>query len=139
MSAQSVRVQLTDGHNKWYEQLPVKHRTVDNKWLISTIGMGISTVFDVQESLYIMHKYPNGYEINPIYGKHPNAIRYYSIQAPMTVFISYLSWKWKREDEALECYGYHGHKIMKWHLLNDIVTGIHIVDIGFMTSEGGRL
>jgi hypothetical protein len=127
----TIRVHLSDGKRTWWEPLPVTHRTIDRNYLLSSAAVDASMIADVQYSLYFIHR--GAHEINPIFGKHPNALRYYEIQAPIDILVHYMTWKYKREDDALRSSGYPGHKYAKWHLIDDLITGVHVFDVVVMS------
>ena len=128
--AQTVKVQLTDGTRKWYEQLPIPHRTTDKVWWISNILQASSMIGDVELSLHELNIHPGAYEVNPLFGKRPSRARYYAIEGPLTGIAIWSSHHYKRESDALRGAGYPDHKYAKWHLLNDIITAEHLVSIG---------
>jgi hypothetical protein len=147
----TVRVQLTcrkydlacqqqygvKSGDKWWEPLAVTHRTADTAFLESTgIAFG-ATVMDVENSVYALSK-PGIYEINPIFGKHPNRGRYYGIMLPATGAFAYYSYKWKRQDDALKAAGLAEHKYMKWWVPNALMTATHVFGTLFTLDATGR-
>jgi hypothetical protein len=133
----TVRVQLTDHVTKWYEPLRVEQRTADRRWFASVALSGALTVADAENSLYAL-RLPNVREANPLFGAHPSRLRYYSIMAPLAVACGYMSYKYKREDDALKAAGIPGHKFVKWHLVNDLNIAAHVVGVAVTLASTGR-
>ena len=63
---------------------------------------------------------------------------YYGIGVPVTVAAAWLSWKGKREDDALRDAGLPGHKYMKWWLPEAAVIASHAVGIFVTVANTGR-
>ena len=133
----TVRVQLTDGQRKWYEQLPVKHKTVDHAWWEWAIVSGGMTILDAENSLYALHK-PGTSEANGIFGSHPSRAKYYGIMLPVAGLGDILSYKYKREDDALKSAGMQGHKYSKWWIIQAMNTGAHVVGVAITLGSTGR-
>jgi hypothetical protein len=136
----NVRVQLTcptdacaqfysiKVHGKFYEELPVRKRTADRAWFVSTALSGILTVADVQNSVYALRG-GSVREVNPLLGSHPSVARYYALCGPVALLTGYVAWRWKREDQALADAGLIGHKYAKWHVANDLNSAAHVVGL----------
>jgi hypothetical protein len=136
-AAQStVRVKLTDGTRKWYEPLPVPHHTADSAFWESTVASFGANVVDVENTVYALRR-PGAIEANLIFGKHPSRARLYATTTPMSALCGYLSWRYKREDDALKAAGIQGHKYSKWWVPSLLNTSFHVVGIvGTMVSTG---
>ena len=133
----TVKVQLTDGTRKWYQELPVAHKTADRVfWLDTALSVGM-TVADVENSMYALNK-PGTSEANWLFGSRPTRARYYGITMPVTVLSAYLSWRYKREDDALTVAGLPGHKYSKWWLPNLLNTAGHTLGVGVTLASTGR-
>ena len=143
-----VKVQLTCGtdlkcgeiyHVKpkqnFFERLPVRRRTADWKWWVSSGVSDLSAVADVEYSKHLLGNCKQYEEADPIFGKCPSRLRYYSIMAPAQAFVNYIAWKYKREDDALRDASIPPHKYVKWHLINDLATGWHLFDISLSAYE----
>ena len=135
--AQTVRVKLTDGSRQWYEPLPVRHRTADRKFWLSTGLSGALTVADVKNSLDALNR-PGTSEANPIFGRHPSPGRYYAVMVPIFAANAYMSYRYKREDEALADAGIQGHKYVKWWLPSALNSGAHAVGLAVTLAATGR-
>ena len=136
VSAQTVKVQMTDGARKWYEPLPVP-KTHDHKFLILTASSVLANVADVENSLVALRG-QHVRELNPLYGQHPNRLRYYDVSLPITGALAYWSWRWKREDAALKFAGYPGHRFMKWWIPEALNIATHGAGLGFTAASTGR-
>lgn len=124
--------------DKWWEPLPVRQPTVDKKWLTATSISGILTAGDVENSIIAIGNCRNSHEVNPIYGSCPSRARYYAISGPLYIFNAYMSYKWKREDDATKAAGMTGHKYMKWWLPDAINGGGHLLGIIITLSATGK-
>lgn len=133
----TVRVQLTDGSRKWYEPLPVPHKTADKAfWLSTALNVGL-TVADAENSLYALRR-PGAQESNPLLGSNPSRGRMYAIMLPAAALTTYFSFRYKREDDALKAAGYPGHKYMKWWVPNLLNTAGHALGVGVTLASTGR-
>ncbi len=132
-----VRVHLTDGTRKWYEPLPVTHRTADRGYWATTAVSQALTIADVENSLYALRQ-PGTGEVNPLLGSNPTRLRYYAVLEPFTVLMGYLSWRYKREDDALKASGIQGHKYVKWWMPNAAISGAHIFGLLVTIEATGR-
>ena len=131
-SAQStVNVQLTDGIHKWYEPLPVPHRTADRAWWLSTATSAAATVADVEYSMYVIRR-PDARELNPLLGSRPNRAQYYAISLPVLGLSTWFSYHYKRQDDALAAAGLPPHKYAKWWVIAGINGCVHTG--GFLAS-----
>jgi hypothetical protein len=83
---------------------------------------------DIEVSLHELHIHPGAYEVNPLLGHYPSRARYYAVELPLTGLAIWSSWHYKRQSDALRGSGYPDHKYMKWHILNDVLTGLHGID-----------
>ena len=137
VSAQTVRVQLTDGHTKWYEELPVTHRTADHTYLLTTFLSAAVTVADVENSIYALHK-QGAVEANGIFGSHPSRGTYYAITIPVFAANAVFSYRYKRQDDALRAAGYPGHKYIKWPVPSLLNTIGHAIGLGVTVASTGR-
>jgi hypothetical protein len=133
----TVRVQLTDRVTKWYEPLPVRRKTADAAWWEWFAASNALTIADTENSVYALKK-PGASEANFLFGAHPGRARYYAVMAPITAACDYLSWKYKREDDALKDAGIQGHKFSKWWLVQAVNTGAHAVGILVTLGSTGR-
>lgn len=129
----------TDGKYppKFTAFLPVPHRTADRAYWLSTAGAVLATVADIENSMYAL-KQPGVQEASPLYGSHPGRARYYAIAMPVTGFMAYMSWRWKREDDAVRAEGWGQHKWMHWHFPNDLMTAAHAAGVAITLSATGR-
>lgn len=132
-----VRVELTNGVDKWWQPLPVPHRTADRAYWASTITSLGWTVADVENSVYIL-KSPKTHEVNFIFGSHPSRGRYYAICLPVFLGSAYLSYRYKREDEALKYAGLPTHKYVRWWLPEALNTGSHVLGVLVTLTSTGR-
>lgn len=138
-SAQStVKVQLTDNTHKWYEQLPVKHKTADRAfWLWQSVSQA-ATVADVENSIYVLQHCGGCIERNPIFGQHPNRAVYYGITEGIFVAEVPFTFYYKRQDDALKAAGIQGHRYAKWWILPALNTAGHGVGVGVTVGLTGR-
>jgi hypothetical protein len=127
-----IDVKLTDGTHTWKQALTVPHTTADKSYWISTAISAGLTVLDVENSIYALKSQPGTVEANGIFGNHPSRTRYYSITLPIFAANAYVSWKYKREDDALKAAGIPGHKYVSWKVPNGINSGMHLV--GFLVT-----
>ena len=123
---------------KWWEPLQVRRPTADKKWYAATAASGILTAGDVENSLIALGNCHNAREANPLYGKCPGRARYYAISGPIFVLNAYMSYKWKREDDALKDAGIPGHKYQKWWLPDAINGGTHLLGILITLGATGK-
>lgn len=122
---------------KWYRDIPVRRPTADKKFLASTILSGVLTVADVENSVYALRR-NDVREANPLYGSHPGRGRYYAISMPIFAFTSYMSYRWKRQDDALRDASFGGHKWAKWWLPETLNSASHLVGIWTTLGSTGR-
>jgi hypothetical protein len=133
----TVRVKLTDGNRTWYEPLTVPHKTTDGRFLAFLAVSSVLTVADVENSVAALKK-PGTSEANGIFGAHPGRGTYYAITLPMLAGTAYLSYRWKREDDALAYAGLPRHKFVKWWLPLAVNTGAHVAGVIATTVGTGR-
>lgn len=122
----------------WKELLPVPHETKDRSFWASTVLSVAFTVADVENSVYALRD-PSVYEVNPLYGSHPGRGRYYAISLPIAAVSAYLSYRYKREDDALKHAGIQGHKYSKWWIPNAMNMGSHIFGIIYTLTSTRHL
>lgn len=133
----TVRVKLTDGTKTWYQPLVVPHRTADRAFWLST-GLSLAlTVADVENSHYALNKLGT-IEANPVFGQHPGRARYYAICLPIFAVNTYLSYRYKREDDAMAAAGIRGHKYAKWWVPSLANTVVHAVGVTVTLASTGR-
>lgn len=133
----TVRVQLTDGTRKWYEELTVSRRTADRKFWFSTLVSGAFMAADVENSLHVLNQ-PGAQEANPIFGKHPSRATYYSIAGPVFILNAILSYHYKRQDDALQDASIAGHKYAKWWVPNSLNTAGHAISLFVTLAATGK-
>jgi hypothetical protein len=131
----NVDIKFQDGSERI---VPIPHETKDRAWWFSTLGSAFATIGDVENSRYALGNCISARETNPIYGRCPSRLRYYSISAPIAILAAYQGYKWKREDDALKNWGYPGHKLVKWWLPNAVNTGVHILGIALTLKDTRR-
>jgi hypothetical protein len=117
------------GTKPWYQPFRVEHRTADRKWDALTMASAALTVGDVENSLYALRQ-SRAREANPIFGQHPTRLRYYGIILPVFGAEAYLSWQWKRGDDALRDAGIKPHHgFSSWWVPEMLNIGAHTVGI----------
>jgi hypothetical protein len=145
-----VRVQVTCGidvacqmaehvgpRDKWYIALPVTRRTADNTFWLVTTGSLLLTAADIENSIPILRD-PRYQEENPIYGRHPGRGRYYGIAMPLAALDGFVSWKWKRESDALVAAGYPDHKYRKWWVPDALNGAGHVLGLVVTLAATGK-
>lgn len=134
---ETVRIQLTDRATKWYAPLPVSQTTADKAWWAWFAASNALTVADAENSLYALRT-PGATEANPFFGARPGRARIYAVMLPVTVLCDYMSWRYKREDDALRDAGIPGHKYVKWWLPQALNAGGHAIGILVTLASTGR-
>ena len=134
----NIDIELTyNGRQKWHELIPVPHETKDRAFWSHVSASVLCTFMDVENSVYTMN-HSHSRELNPIYGSHPGRGRYYIIALPVAAATSYLSYRYKRESDALRARGYEDHKWRKWWIPDALNGGSHIVGILFTFASTGK-
>src|SRR5712691_2021905 len=111
------------------------HRTADKAWWGLNVASWASTVADVENTELVLRH--GGRELNPLYGPHPSHLRMYAISAPLAGLSTWLSYRWKREDDADKIkYGYTAR--VRWYIAPVINLGAHGFGVGFTLMETGR-
>jgi hypothetical protein len=124
-------------NQKFYRQLPVVQPTVDHAYVLSTSTTVLLSIADIENSIYTLNK-PGTQEVNWLFGSHPGRVRYYAVILPVDAATTLISYRYKREDEALKAAGYPGHKIVKWWLPTTMMSAAHIVGILVTVTSTGR-
>lgn len=134
----TVKVQLFDAQNKKHTfELPVPHRTADKAFWLWTIGSGLATVADVENTQFCMRD-THCQETNPIFGgPHPSRLRMYSIAGALAGFATYISYRQKREEDAAIAFGATPSK-PRWWFGPAMVGGSHIFGTIFTLAATGR-
>jgi hypothetical protein len=132
-----INVKLTNHDQTWYEPLIVPHRTTDRAYWTSTLLSLALTVADVENSRYALAK-PGTMEANSIFGHHPGRATYYGITLPIFMVNAIVSYRYKREDDALAYAGIPGHRYSKWWLPNAINTFGHAAGTLVTLASTGR-
>lgn len=133
----TVQVKLTDGQRTWYQALPVTNRTADKAFIASTLLSLAATVADVENSHAALER-SGTREANPLFGSNPSRVRYYAITLPVFAVNAFVSYRYKRQDDALGVARYGGHKIVKWWLPNTLNTFFHVVGISATVASTGK-
>lgn len=124
-------------NQKFYRQLPVVQPTLDHAYVLSTTTSILLSIGDVENSLYALNK-PGTQEANWLFGSHPNRARYYAIILPVDAAAAIISYRYKREDQALKAAGYPSHRIVKWWLPEAMNSVGHTVGILITATSTGR-
>ena len=117
---------------KWWTPLPVRQDTADRAWFESVGASVLLNVGDVENSLYALNRAPIGgrpVEFNAIFGLHPNRRTYYATTLPVTAGLAWLSWHYKRQDDAMRAAGWQRNRYIKWWVPNALNTAGHAVSI----------
>lgn len=133
----TVRVKLTNGSQTWYQDLPATKTTANRTYWLSTALSLALTVADVENSHYTLNR-PGTSEANPLFGAHPGRARYYGICLPIFAVNAYMSYRYKREDQALADAGLKGHKYVKWFTPNLLNTAFHALGLAVTIGSTGR-
>lgn len=133
----AVRVKLTNGSQTWYQDLPVTKPTANRTYWIATGLSGLLTVLDIENSHLALNR-PGTSEANPLFGAHPGRARYYGICLPIFALNAYMSYRYKRQDQALADAGIQGHKYVKWWLPEALNGGMHAIGLAVTLGATGR-
>lgn len=133
----TVNVQMQMGPAKWWQPLPVPHRTADHAYWISTAASVLAMVADVENTKYALRD-PRLQERDPLLGAHPSRARMYGIMVPITGGMAAFSYYYKRQDDALAASGYPPHRFVKWWLPNALNTVGHVTGVLFTVAETRR-
>jgi hypothetical protein len=112
------------------------YKTADRKWWLTNAASWASTVADIENTQYCMrHGCREG---NPLFfSSHPTRLRQYEVMAPIAALTTWLSYKWKREDEA-DVVHYHRRAAVKWYAPAITNIGVHSFGLAFTFSSTGR-
>jgi hypothetical protein len=135
--ATSVKIHMTDGHTKWWEPYPATHRTIDHSYLESTALSAFLTVADMENAHYALTR-PGTHEFNAIFGYRPTRDTYYATSGVVFAAMAYMSYRYKREDDALKAAGLPGHKIVKWWVPNALNSTAHFVGVFATLAATGK-
>jgi hypothetical protein len=114
------------------------HHTADKSWWAVNALSWASVVADVENTQYCFRAEPTCQESNPVFGsRHPSRARMYSIMAVPAAFTTWLSYKWKREDDRDTAILGRTAKI-RWYIAPLIHLGGHGFAIGLTLVNTGR-
>ena len=134
----TVRVKLVDdiSHQRVTFTLPVKHRTVDKTWILLTLASAGVTVLDIENTRYCLRS-GDCFEADPLYGKFPSRARLWSISGPILAMTTYLSWRYKRSDDAALAFGAKT-AWTKWWIPQVSNIATHAVGVAFTIKNTGK-
>jgi hypothetical protein len=136
-SSGSVRVETANPASRGVG-LGTHHRTADKAWWAANLLSWGLTAADVENTQYCFHAMATCYETNPIFGsRHPSRLRMYAITAPLAGFTSWLSYKWKREDDQDRAI-LGRTAAVRWYVAPFINAGAHSFGLGFTLVNTGR-
>lgn len=102
--------------------------------LIVNVSM---TVLDGENSAYA-GRLRGVREISPLIGSSFTRERFYGVETPILAVSEYMSWRHKREDDALVSAGMTPHRYIKWWLLPAINSSVHALGVGITRASTGR-
>ena len=113
-----------------------QQRTADKAWWIANgVSWGL-TVADFGNTLYGLRQ-PGVREANPLLGHHPSVGRMLAVGLPITSFQTYMSYRWKKQDDADRLAGVKLAKI-RWYWMPAVNATAHGVAIGVSIGLTGR-
>jgi hypothetical protein len=114
---------------------PTKHYTADKAWWLVNLTSWVATVADIENTQAVLRA--GGQEGNPIYGSHPSRLRAYAIAAPLAGLTSWVSYRWKREDDHDKAVLGRVAKV-RWYASPLVNAGTHGFGIAFTLAATGR-
>jgi hypothetical protein len=110
-------------------------KTADRAWwLVNSASWAIS-IADVENTQYVMRL--GGREGNPIYGSHPSRLRAYAISGGIAGLTTYLSYRWKKQDD-LDFIQYHKYYKIRWWSVDLVNVGAHGFGLAFTFAATGK-
>jgi hypothetical protein len=110
-------------------------RTADKNWWLVTAASIASNVADVENTQFCLRH--GCREVNPLQGGHPSRLRAYGVTLPITGLMTYLSYKWKRQDDYDRAVLGRTAKV-RWYVPQVVNLGIHGFGLAFTFASTGR-